>query len=196
MTVLITRKTPFQVIENGESSNSVDDRASEDGNVVYNSEDSLSDAESIALKESVLTSTANDSWCFEDDIISGNLCLCGALGQAHKKECPLNSRNRYAGCTLFPNADCDNGDKSKLPKTSKVGTGSTHLGKREEPTGEKPPPAKKRKHILKVEDCVNLHDSKLGKYHLPCCIVQILKVIDAYCAVAREYLQLAIQRGS
>ena len=136
-------------------------------------EDSQSDAESIALKESVLTPTANSGWCFEDDIISGNLCLCGALGRAHKKECPLNSRNRYAGCTLFPMANSGKGDESKLPKTSKAGTGSTHLGKRGKPAGEEPPPAKKRKHILKVGDCVNLHDSKLGKYHLPCCIVQI-----------------------
>ena len=156
-----------------ESGNSVDDRATEDGDIVYYSEESQSDAGSIALKESVLTPTANSSWCFEDDIISGNLCLCGALGRAHKKECPINSRNRYAGCTLFPKADSGKGDKFKLPKTSKAGTGSSHLGKRGKPAGEKPPPAKKRKHILKLGDCVNLHNSKLGKYHLPCCIVQI-----------------------
>ena len=58
-----------------ESGNSVDDRATEDSDIVYYSEDSQSDAGSIALKESVLTPTANSSWCFEDDIISGNLCL-------------------------------------------------------------------------------------------------------------------------
>ena len=117
-------------------------------NVIYYSEDSQSDAESIALKESVLTSTANDSWCFEDDIISGKFCLCGAMGRAHK------SASRTRGIITL-DALCflrltGKGDKSKLPKTIKIGTGSTHLGKRENPAGEKPPPAKKRKHIFKV----------------------------------------------
>ena len=53
---------------------------------------------------------------------------------------------------LVSNTDSGKGDKFKLPKTSKVVTGSTHLGKRsfEEPTGEKPPSAKESKHIHKV----------------------------------------------
>ena len=66
--------------------------------------------------------------------------------------------------------------KSKPPKTSKsVGTGSSRLGKREKkkPASEKPPPAKKLRPNFKVGDCVNLHDSKFGKCHLPCCIVQV-----------------------
>ena len=65
----------------------------------------------------------------------------------------------------------------KPPKTSKsVDTGSTRLGKREKPTSEKPPLAKKPRSTtcnFKVGDCVNLHDGKLGKCHLPCCIVQV-----------------------
>ena len=146
---------------------SVDDRASENSDVIYYSEDSLSDAESISLKESVPTPTGDSSWCFEDDIISGIICLCGAQGRAHKKECPLNSRNRYIGCTLFPKASSADSGKpdscvqSKLPKTSEVSTGSTQLGKRQKPASEKPPPAKRRRPVFKVGDCVNLHDSKL-----------------------------------
>ena len=102
------------------------DGASENSDVIYYSEDSLSDAESISLKESVPTPTDDSSWCFEDDIISG----------ISTQECPLNSRNRYVGCTLFSKAssvDSDKDDrcvKSKFPKTSKVSTGSTQLGKR------------------------------------------------------------------
>ena len=122
----------------------------------------LSDAESIALKGSVPTPTGDSSWCFEDDIISGIICVCGAQSRAHKKDCPLNSRNRYVRFTLFPKAfssDSGKGDKS----TSKVGTGSTHLGKRGKASSEKPPPAKKRRPVFKVGDCVNLHDSKLFK---------------------------------
>ena len=75
-----------------ETGHSIDDRSSIDGDVIYYSEDSQSDAESMGLKENVLTSTStgSTSWCFEDDIISGIVCLCGVLGRAHK-ECPLNS---------------------------------------------------------------------------------------------------------
>ena len=69
------------------------------------------------------------------------------------------------------NDDCV---KSKPPKASKsVNTRSTRRGKREKPGGEKPPPAKKPRPNFKVGDCVNLHDSKLGKCHLPCCVVQV-----------------------
>ena len=29
-------------------------------------------------------------------------CTCGAEGRAHKRDCPLSSRNRMSGRTLFP----------------------------------------------------------------------------------------------
>ena len=169
----LNQKSGISSRKKRESGDSVDDRASEDGDVIYYSEDSRSDAESIALNEGMPTPTGDSSWCFEDDIISGIICLCGALGRAHKKDCPLNSRNRYAGCTLFPKASCVDSGKGDKSATSEVGTGSTHLGKREKPGSGKPPPAKKRRSTFKVGDCVNLHDSKLGKCHLPCCIVQM-----------------------
>ena len=63
--------------------------------------------------------------------------------------------------------------KSKPPKASKpVNMRCTRRGKREKPGGEKPPPAKRPRPNFKVGDCVNLHDSKLGKCHLPC-VVQV-----------------------
>ena len=62
----------------------------------------------------------------------------------------------------------------KLPVLSKpVDARSIHRGTREKPGGEKPHPAKKPRPNFKVGDCVNLHDSKLGKCHLPCCVVQV-----------------------
>ena len=89
---------------------------------------------------------------------------------------PLELTKSLSGALCFPRSvDSDKGDrcvKSKLPKT-KVSTGSTQLGKRERPASEKPPPAKKMRPNFKVGDCINLHDSKLGKCHLPCCIAQI-----------------------
>ena len=38
-------------------------------------------------------STSNDDWCYEDDIISSDMCICGALGRAHKRDCPMSSRS-------------------------------------------------------------------------------------------------------
>ena len=31
-----------------------------------------------------------------------NSCTCGAEGRAHKRDCPLSSRKRMSGRTLFP----------------------------------------------------------------------------------------------
>ena len=104
-------------MKNKKSGVSVDDGASHNGDVIYYSEDSPSDTESISLKGSVPTQTGDTGWCFEDDI-SGNICVCGALGRAHK-DCPLN------------------------------------------------------RDITSRWVTVNLHDGKLGKCHLPSCVVQV-----------------------
>ena len=45
-------------------------------------------------------STSNDDWCYEDDIISSDMCVCGALGRAHKRDCPMSSRSS------FPTEEC------------------------------------------------------------------------------------------
>ena len=72
-------------------------------NDVYYSEDSLSGAESISFENGVPTTPTGDtSWCFEDDI--SGICVCGALGLPHKRDCPSKSQNGYFGCTLFPRA--------------------------------------------------------------------------------------------
>ena len=112
----------------------------------------------------------------------------------------MNSRNLYVGCTLFPKAssadsDKDNCMKSK-PKTSKsVVMESTRLGKREKPTSEKPPLAKKLRSDFKVGDCMNLHDGSWANVTFLLVLCKCL-VIDAYCFVAREFSRLALPRGS
>ena len=90
--------------------------------------------------------------------------MCGALGRAHKRNCPLNSQNCYV-VYMFPKASsADSGKNGKndkndncatsKPKASEsVGTRSTRLGKREKLGGEKPPPAKKPRPNFKVGDC-------------------------------------------
>ena len=38
-------------------------------------------------------STSADDCCFEDEIISSDMCVCGALGRAHSRDCPMSSRS-------------------------------------------------------------------------------------------------------
>ena len=113
--------------------------------------------------------------CLEDDIIdmvslTQCTCTCGGDGRAHKKDCPMNSRHRYPGRTLFP------------PPGSDVETSSVPDGGLEPPGGEgasrergKAPPSKKKKlEKMKVGDYVCIHSGLLGQRHLPCRIVMDL----------------------
>ena len=127
-----------------------DDKASENSDVVQLSDDPLSDVH-VAEGSSELGVPSSDSdWCFEDDIISGSLCTCGAYCRAHKKDCPLSSRNRYAGRTLFPKVSSvdpgtDLSCKPMEPEASDSGDGSVQLGKRERLSTDKPPLVKRTK---------------------------------------------------
>lgn len=76
-----------------------DDTASENSDDVHSSPAALSDAEKISSECNVVIE--DSEWCFEDDIISGNVCTCGAISRAHKKDCPLCSWSRYGGRALF-----------------------------------------------------------------------------------------------
>ena len=116
---------------------------------------------------------SSDVWCLEDDIIdmvSMTQCTCGAEGRAHKKDCPMNSRHRYPGRTLFP------------PPGGDVGISPVPDGGLEPPGDEaaprergKAPPAKKKKvEKMKVGDYVCIHSGLLGERHLPCRIVRDL----------------------
>ena len=53
--------------------------------------DNLSPAGDNSSDES--KSTSSDDSCYEDDIISSDMCVCGALGRAHKRDCPMSSRS-------------------------------------------------------------------------------------------------------
>ena len=61
-----------------------------------------SDEESMSSDSG--SDVSSDVWCLEDDIIdmvSMIQCTRGADGRANK-DCPMNSRHRYSGHTLFP----------------------------------------------------------------------------------------------
>ena len=59
------------------------------------SSDALSDV-------SCLDVSLSDVCCLGDDDNSlASMCTCGAEGRAHKRGCPMSSRKRYPGRTLF-----------------------------------------------------------------------------------------------
>ena len=118
-----------------------DDTASTNSDADISSPGSTSEVDSEVGEES--------DWCFEDDIIGGNVCTCGAFSHAHKKDCPLSSRNRYGGRTLFPepsSADTPANKKAgKSTEISEVDAGSTPLGKRSKPTSDEVCSPKRKK---------------------------------------------------
>lgn len=151
----------------------------------------LSDEESSS-DDFILSS--DSGYCFEDDISTGDLCTCGAGGKAHKKDCPMSSRNRYhTGRVLFPkdpSADpipppTDTASESDVIDTTKsISQGSSVLGKRENVSGDQPPPAKKQRSSTsyKVGDKVCVHTDRLDKQHMPCRVVLIVgKKYQLYC---------------
>ena len=135
--------------------------------------------------------SSESDWDFVEEIISMNACTCGTLGRAHKTNCPMSSRNRYASHTLFPkvsSGECradDQGDDSTLTKVSEHHAGSTQLGKRHRLIMDETPSVKKSKPdfpSFKVGDHVCVHTSKLDKHHIPCHVVHVVnKVCRLYC---------------
>ena len=61
---------------------------SENSDVIHYSEDQFVSDSSFASSESNLD--------FEEDVIKMNACTCAMLSRAHKMDCPISSRNRYA----------------------------------------------------------------------------------------------------
>ena len=181
--------------QNMKSGVSDEDRASENSDVIHYSGDAMSNSENSSCVSRVSSPDCHSEWCFEDDIICVDICTCGAHSQAHNKICPLSSRNRYIRCTLFPKAssvdsqaNTDRCGKSKLPKTSKVSTGSTQLGKKGQPA--KSLPQRKRVHLtsvwVTVWVCMKASWASTMSLAVSCkCLV-----IDAYCVVTGEFSQL------
>ena len=105
--------------------------------------------------------------CGEKQIVSGTTCNCGAEGRAHKKDCPMNTRNRYPGRALFPSPGRDI-ESCPIP----TGDLEPPVEKCTSRESLKPPAAKKRKSKMKVGDYVCIHSGLLGDCHIPCRIVR------------------------
>ena len=83
-----------------------------EGEPEANEENSLSGVQSSdALSDvSCLDDSLSDVCCLGDDDNSlASMCTCGAEGRAHKRGCPMSSRKRYPGRTLFPRIDVSEG---------------------------------------------------------------------------------------
>ena len=100
----------------------------------------------------------------------------------------MSSRNRYhTGRVLFPS---DPSADSIPPPTDSAGgsdvigtnPGSSVLGKRENVSGDQPPPAKMQRSSTsyKVGDKVCVHTDRLDKHHVPC-RVDLVKKYQLYC---------------
>ena len=156
-------------------------------------ESDLSDVEDLSSQDSVLSSDSD--CCFEDTVFSGDSCTCVAGGRAHKKDCPMSSRNRYPSRILFPGGSSavpvsprsDKPCKSDKPGSTVSDAGSSMLGKREKPKQDQPPPAKKQRcstssYTYKVGDRVCIHTHWLDKHHIPCRVALVVgKKYQLYC---------------
>ena len=133
-----------------------------DGDILPDCDDCVTDG---ALP-SEGSESSDDEGLFEDNIVSGMVCTCGASGRAHNKTCPLNPRNLHSGFSgrvLFGPAEADGSHNPVLHVPD-----DTSL----EPPNE--PPAKKRKASgsFKAGDYVCIQNKQLGGKHLVCRVVQ------------------------
>ena len=136
------------------------------------SDDSLPDTSS---DESVLSHNMSaDDWCYEDDIISGDICMCGAGGRAHKIDCPMSSRNRYPSCALSSQVS-----EIELPKCTK----RKRRDVEEFPVTKKP---KATTSSFKPGDYVYLHSENMTNHHVPCRVVQSVGGKNCYQLYCRK----------
>ena len=120
-------------------------------------------------------STSNDDWCYEDDIISSVMCVCGALGRAHKRDCPMSSRSGlpievYSTDSRLSQSDSLWGAVGKSKSNLSV------LGKRKsQEIDEHPIKMKRVATSFEVGNYVCLHNSRLVSQHVLCRIVRICR---------------------
>ena len=144
------------------------------------SQDDMSFAGDISSDES--DSTSNDDWCYEDDIISSDMCVCGALGRAHKRDCPMSSRSGLPTEVYSTDSQLSQSD-SLWGAVGKSKSNLSTSGKRKSQEIDKHPTKKKRVSTsFEVGNYVSLHSSSLVSQHVPCRIVRkCRKGYQLYC---------------
>ena len=147
-------------------------------------DDNLSPAGDFLSQTDVSDSTSADDWCHEDDIISSDICVCGALGRAHKRYCPMSSR-----CSLpteIYNTDSRlNQSDSVWRAVAKAKPKLSKSGKRNRQDDDELVVMKKPRVMtssFEVGEYVCLHSSRLINQHVPCRIVtKSRKGYQLYC---------------
>ena len=122
--------------------------------------DNLSGVSSDAFSD--VDDTLSDM-CDDDSLAS--MCTCGAAGRAHKRGCPMSSRQRYPAHSCFP--------RGVVSECSPL---SSACGDVLEPgvstSGDLDPPLPKRSKIqTQIGDYVGIHSTSAGDSHVPCRIV-------------------------
>ena len=134
--------------------------------------DNLSTDGDNSSDESV--STSNDDWCYEDDIISSVMCVCGALGRAHKKDCRMSSRSGLPIEVYSADSRLSQSDSS----WGAVGKSKSNLSisgeRKSQEIDEHPIKMKRVATSFEVGNYVCLHSSRLVSQHVPCRIVRII----------------------
>ena len=161
-----------------------DDISSFHSDLSENQDDNLSPSGDFLCQTDESDTTSADDWCYEDDIISSDMCVCGALGRAHKRDCPMSSRcslptEMYHTDSRLNRSDSVWGAVTKaMPKLSKS-------DKRKHQEDDKLPVTKKPRTMtpsLEVGDYVCLHSNRLINQHVPCRIVtKSRKGYQLYC---------------
>ena len=135
------------------------------------SDDNLSPAGDNLSDES--ESTSNDIGAMKMTL-SVVTCVCGALGRAHKRDCPMSSRSTLP--TEVYSTDCCLSQSDSVWKAAaKPKPNWSKLGKRKIQEVDKRLVIKKQRittSSFEVGDSVCLHSSRLVKKHVPCRIVR------------------------
>ena len=121
---------------------------------------------------SLQTAVSGDKWLHDNGLISGSLCVGGALNRAHKIYCPMNSRNRSSR-VLF---DADDAVPVPSDSLDRVESDDTMESK-------KCPGKKSGDDVgFKPGDCVFVHSGKAVGSHIPCRIVQVVGKFYLLCS--------------
>jgi hypothetical protein len=62
----------------------------------------LSESDREIVSSVIDSDASSDVQFLDDNIDCSDSCTCGTTGRAHKRDCPMSSRKRYPGRTLFP----------------------------------------------------------------------------------------------
>ena len=120
---------------------------------------------------------SGDEWLNDEDLMSGSLCLCGALSRAHKAYCPMSSRNRSSR-VLF-GADNKAPASSKKPGLSKSEKSNNTVESDKSRVSEKDGNSAG----FKPGDCVFVHSRKALDNHVRCRIVEVVGKFYRLCSI-------------